>query len=204
MSLASVSYTTAKSLLNDSTGSIWTDALLTPFFNEGYRELQTKLKDNDCPIQTFTEAPISVAIAATTITITSKIIEPIKVWEKAVGALDSTYTPVTEFLNLPDLVSATTIQAWRWSGTTIQILPPSTNRVVRVKMFIFNDDITTSAANIPFINNENYLGPRLASLAAKSIGETDAHDTWKALADSNLMEVVKSNRGINAANKFRP
>src|SRR6202000_3005946 len=113
MSLASVSLNTARALLNDSTGSIWTDAILIPLLNEGYRELQTKLKNADCPIQTFTEVNIAVASTSTTITIISNIIEPIKVWEKASGALDTTYTPVTEFLNLPDLPTNAAIQAWR-------------------------------------------------------------------------------------------
>lgn len=193
----------ARSLLNDQIASLWTDAVLLPLLNEAYRELQTKLKSADCPIQIAQESTVLAASAV--VFVPANIIEPIRGWERpSINPDDTTYVRMTEKLTLPFLNPGATLNVWQWDGTQINFIGATANTKVLFRFFAFNVPLVLTSDNIPFINAENYLSPRLASLANQSIGEATQCTYYENMANMNLDEVIKSNRGINATNKFRP
>lgn len=201
MALASVSLDTARELLNDVGATIWPNTVLIPFFNIGYRMLQTKLKNAGCPVQ-MSEDTNNIA-ANTTVPFTpTNIIEPIRLWEKTQAASDLTYIQMTEKAFLPTIVTTTNLRVWRWNGTSIEIIGATVNKTVKTRMWSFVADITTAGDDIPFVNAENYLGPITASLANESIGEHDQSAKYQEMADVSLTEIIASNRGISM--KVRP
>lgn len=194
MAQVSVSIATAVSLLNDSIQSIWTNTILLPFFNEAYRELQTKLKLAGCPVQML-DNTYGYSIGVTTFTI-ANIIEPIILWEKASGQPDTTYQRMTEVSKLPFVAPGPLLNTWRWDGQGNILLVGSTiNEIIKYRIWAFFPDVTVTTTNIPFVNAENYLGPRVAALAAASIKEDADSTEWTALANQNLEDIIKSNRG---------
>lgn len=202
MSTALVSLDIARELLSDTIASIWTNPVLIPLLNQAYRELQTKLKNADCPIQ-LTESVTSVAAGTLVLNLTN-IIEPVRLYEKPDPSTDVNYTRMTEKITLPFLAQGPKLNCWNWDGTKINFLGSTAATIVKARFFSYNVPITATGDTIPFINAENYLGPRLASLANQTIGENDQCTYYQGLADASLSEVIMSNRGISTSSKVRP
>lgn len=199
---ALVSFDNARSLLNDEEASIWTNAILLPFIQQAYRELQAKLKNTVGPIM-ITEIANPVTAGTVILLPAANIIEPIQAWEKATADPDSAYTIMTEVKTIPNIPVTATLRCWKWNGFELTFLGATANREVKVKYFASLAPIVDETTSIPFINAENYLGPRTAGLAYSSVGEnaTSAAENT-ALADASLDDIIKSNHGITI--KVRP
>ncbi len=177
---ASVVLNTARTLLNDDSVSLWTDAVLIPKLQQAHRELQTALR--------FSAAPVMKAIPA-------DFQEPIRLWEKAVADPQSAYVLMTESDPLPVVAQASTLIWWQYRDEIISFISASANRLARLEYW---KQLTLPVVNtdlVGFINAELYLAPRTAALASASIGEQARHDMYKALAEEKINMVILSNRG---------
>jgi hypothetical protein len=214
----SVVLATARTLLNDDGGSLWTDSVLIPKAQQAHRELQQKLRKFSAPIMKSITGfvtgggkndPTVVASSVQVTGLPSDLIEPIKLWEKATGTPDTSFTLMTEADPLPNFFNPVAIGApmnfWQWNPSstgpnnsiidTIEVIPPTDNRVIRVLYWrsIFVPTVATDPISVDF--GELFLAPRTAALAAGSVGEEKVFTAMTALAEQSLSEVIAINRG---------
>lgn len=192
---ASVVLSTARTLLNDDLSTLWTDTVLFPKLAQAHRELQQKLRKMASPVMRKQTTPTEVLAAATTITSPADMVEPIRLWEGAHSADVSTFTLMTESDPLPNLDAAATLIYWQWYDEQINFIGSSANRDV---MILYWRSLPIPAVNtdlVGMINAEVYLAPRVAALAAGSVGEAAVFQAMTALAESTLADVVLANRG---------
>lgn len=194
---ASVVFATARTLLNDDAADLWTDPVLLPKLVQAFRELQAKLRINAGSVMK-TSTSATVTSGSLTYGAISDIIEPIRLWEKAVADPDSSYVPMTEYDPLPIVAQAATLIYWQWDGTNINFIGASANRSVRVQYWRNLPDPTDATSDMIFTNAELYLAPRTAALAAGSVGEKDKYDIMSGVADKSLEIVIQANRGRQA------
>lgn len=191
---AQVAFDTARTLLNDDAGTIFTNAVLLPKLVQAFRELQDELRRNDASIMVTTTSA-TVAIAATTYAAITDILEPITLWEKATAAADSTYVPMTEYSPLPIIASSTTLRYWYWDGTNINFIASTVARTVRVLYWRSLTTPTSAASSLIFTSAENFLAPRTAALMAGSLGEEKVFQVMSQLASVELSKIIDANRG---------
>lgn len=190
---ASVALDTARTLLNDDAGSIFTDAVLMPKLQEAFRQMEAALRLNAQSIMIRNVVnTVNAGIALLSIT---DINEPIKLWEKATAATDDLYTPMTEYDPLPNDVTASTLRYWQWDGTQVNFIAASANRSVKTRYWRVLTEPTVAGSSLVLINAEYYLGPMTASIMAGSLGEDDQMTTLAAFAGTVLKMVIDANSG---------
>ncbi len=190
---ASVALDTARTLLNDDAGSIFTDAVLMPKLQEAFRQMEAALRINAQSI--MIRSVVNTVNAATATLSISDINEPIKLWEKATAATDDLYTPMTEYDPLPNDVAAATLRYWQWDGTNINFIAASTNRSVKTRYWRTLTEPTVAGSSLILINAEYYLGPMTAAIMAGTLGEEDQMTTLAALAVTTMKSVIDANSG---------
>lgn len=200
---AQVALDTARTLLNDSAGTIWDNTALLPKLVEAFRELQDKIKFSEGSIMRSVSSGISVAANAVTLNLPSNIIEPIKLWSKGSSDADSLYIQMTESDPLPILANGTGLDYWQWDGVNINFLSSTVAKKVRLQFWGSLTEPTGSGSSLVFINAEDYIAPRTAALACLSIGELEKAQALDPIAQDNLKNILESNRS-NIARSIRP
>lgn len=190
---ASVALATARTLLNDDAGSLFTDAVLMPKLQEAFRQMEAALRVNAQSI--MIRSVVNTVNAATATLSITDINEPIKLWEKATAATDDLYTPMTEYDPLPNDVAAATLRYWQWDGTNINFIAASANRSVKTRYWRVLTEPTSAASSLILINAEYYLGPMTAAIMAGSLGEDEQMTTLAALAVTTMKSVIDANSG---------
>lgn len=192
---ASVAFATARALLNDISNTFFTDTVLLPYLVQSFRELEVELRVNNASIMRATTV-VTVAISATTmVSLPTDINEPIKLWEKATGGTNATYSPMTEYDPLPNAVGSTTLRYWNWDGTNINFIASSVARSVRMEYWRVLTEPTAAGSSLVFINAEDYIAPRTAALAAGALGEEKITLYLTQVAKDALDKVIAANRG---------
>jgi hypothetical protein len=197
MANASVALITARTLLNDDAGTLWSDTVLLPKLQQAHRELQAELWFSGSPVlrKMSTTVTIAAGVLVHPGTGLTDMVEPIRLEEKGTAEADSLFVPMTEYDPLPTLAQATTLKFWQWSEETIKFLGSSVDRSVRV---YFRKSLTVPAVagdSLGFTMAELYLAPRTAALAFGSTGNMGAADAASTLADKGLIKVILSNKG---------
>jgi hypothetical protein len=198
---ASVVLNTARTLLNDDGSTLWTDVVLFPKLAQAHRELQTKLRFSAAPVMRAISVDIAVTTGAVTITNPADMMEPIRLWERAgSGGTVADYATglMTESDPLPDRAALATLVNWQWSVASpevINFVAASADRKVKLLYWRSLAIPTLNTDAIGFINGELYLAPRIAAIAASSVGNAAVAGWASGLADGSLGEVILSNRG---------
>lgn len=196
MATAGTVWVEAQALLNDVAKSIWTDAVLLPFLQKAHRELQVMLWENGLDVIKEISAVISVAVNATTLGafLPTDIITPITLEERPdAETLESRWRLVAESDFLPNVDPSTAIQYWNWREEIISFIAPTTARKVRLKYLKGLTVPTVTGSPIGFIFGEMYLGPRTASLACASVGNTTRADELNADAAFWIPKILATN-----------
>lgn len=193
---AEVVLTTARTLLNDDAATLWTDTVLFPKLAQAHRELQVMLRFHGSPVMMGMLGDTEVVAAATTLTLPSDLVEPIKLWERAFGdANQADNVLMTEASPLPFVAQGTALVYWNWYQETITFVGSSANRYVNMQYWRSIPIPTVNTALIGFINGELFLAPRIAALAAGSVGNAAVLQYCTGLANDSLNQVILSNRG---------
>jgi hypothetical protein len=196
MALLSVALNTARTLMNDDVGAVWTDAALIPKAQEAHRMLQVRLWKAGSPVVRAQSAAIDVAINAVTITPPADMLTPFRLFEYA--STVETYadsTEITEQNFLPRQAPTAKIGFWSWKGEVIEIMPPTAARKV---VMHYRKSITLPAAAtdpIGIIFGELFLGPQVAAMCHGSVGNKDAFEAMMGIATANFADVIEANRG---------
>ena len=208
MANLSVALTVAQADLNDRAGTLWTTALLLPHVREAHVEMQIQLDLNGIPVIDKESAQFTINAGSKDMGVNqpADLIDPINMKEKGVGEPDSMLVNMTRQSFTPDIEQTDWLRYWNWDGELIQFVGSTANRIVElyyVKGLAIPQAITDP---IGFIWGESYLGPRIASLAAGSVGNWSTHDQLAQRANKNLDTVVRMNvlKGQSLPTRKRP
>ena len=186
---------TARTLLNDDIGSLWSDSVLFPKLQQAHRELQARLKAAAAPVMRTTVTDLLVNLGTVVLANIPDLVEPIRLFEKLTTDPITGYVQMTEYDPLPLFAPASSLIYWQWVNENIQFIGATTNRHIRLTYWrslplpLVNTDL------VGFINGELYLAPRTAALASASVGEDQRHDALTNSAMMSINEVIIANRG---------
>lgn len=204
MANASVALDQARALLNDVLGTVWTNALLMPKLYIAHQELQLALWEAGSPVVRAESSTILVDIAATTLGASqpADMLAPTKLieYDWATGPVYSNPVDMTEVFFIPKgEVAALTLKWWCWRKETIMFLGSSAKRgvVVQYRKLLTIPTVVDSALGISFA--ELYCGPRVAALAAGSVGNAAVLTAATEMASVNFARVISANRGQQKA-----
>lgn len=192
---ASVALDEARSLLDDTAGNVWTDAFLLLKLQQAHRELQVQLRSVAAPVTRGTITSLVTALTTALATPPTDIIEPIKLWEKAIGDPDSNYVLMTEYDPLPIFAQTSRLIYWKWTQEALEFLGATVDRTVKI---YYKRQITIPGSGtdpIGFIAGENFLGPRIAALAFGSTGNVNASAWCDGMANQTLADIFIANKG---------
>ena len=192
---ASVVLTTARTLLNDDAATLWTDTSLFPKLAQAHRELQTKLRFAAAPVMRAIYTETLAANATVFVNQPTNMVEPITLQETDSAGTLANFTPMTEADPLPNIAPGATLVYWQWADEIVTFIGSTASRTVKMVYWRSLVIPTVNTALIGFINGELYLAPRVAALAAASVGNKDVAALATGMAEAALNEVILSNRG---------
>jgi hypothetical protein len=196
---ASVVLAGARTLLNDDSGLMWTDAALLPKLSVAHRELQTFLRLRDAAVMKATSQIVAVPLSASQSVMNfagiTDLDEPISLVERPSAGSLSSFIPMTEKDILPDIAAGATLTYWRWYQETIVFPPCTVNREVRMEYWRNITPPANGGASLVINNAEMYMTQRVAALAALSVNSFDKHKILTDEARVLINQISLSNGG---------
>lgn len=195
MAHASVALAHARTLLNDDAAATWSDAALMPMLQVAHQELQTALWEVGSPVVREESSLLGViAHAAAITTPPTDMIAPLKLYEYTDGS--ALVGEMTEVFYLPKGISeGHFLVYWCWRNEAISFLGAdlATKVVVQYRKLITVPTLVTSELGMVFA--ELYCGPRVAALAAGSVGNAEVLKAASDMATENFAKILAANRG---------
>lgn len=193
---ASVVLATARTLLNDDAATNWSDASLIPKLQQAHRELQIKLRRAAAPLMRNSYSETIGIGDLGFATPPSDLVAPIRLFEKAPSDPVTNWQPMTEYDPLPtNIAQGPTMVFWAWVEEVVTFLGSTAQRMVLMQYWRYITEPTVNTDLIGFINGEMYLAPRVAALAAGSVGQAAEYAALTQIANDSITEVILSNRG---------
>ena len=195
-----------RALLNDLDAIIYTDEVLLPFVQAANDELSDHLISNGVPVQKQIEEDIDVATGEIELTLPLDLIVPVRLFEKADGANDDTYIPMTRKSWEPVDAQTEILQYWVWRNQQILFLGATTDRTVRLLYIRMLAEIVDENSDVEVIGSVNFLSNKVASLAAGSIGGNDVDSQkWELKSiphrDKLLQIAVRNGQSLRGRRK---
>lgn len=170
----------ARGHLNDSDGERYTNAKLHTYVEDAIDELVDELLVNGVPALDDTSATITVPASTTLISyittpaLPADLEEPIALNEKAVGAPDSTYVPMTKVMFLPPVQPVSNLGSWLWEEQTLKLIGATSNRDVLIYYQKGVPLITGEAEQeIPLLRSLPFISYKAAALAAALVDNNE-------------------------------
>ncbi|HEY6020819.1 MAG TPA: hypothetical protein VIY48_13255 [Candidatus Paceibacterota bacterium] len=173
--------------LDDIDADVFTDTVLMGYVNAAYREMWQKLAEHGVKRTLATNSSIAVSAGTveTALTLPSRLIAPLQLWEKGASENDDKYIPMKLVTNLSVDAAFASIGEWKWENGEVRLRPVDNNRMVRIRYTAYQPDfaLPTDVVTPPLA--ENFLGYASAAMAARSRDEKDlAHDLLIVAQDS--------------------
>ena len=193
---------TAQTYLNDFSQRMWQKSLLVQFLKEAHRELQLELQINGIPVIKKKAAVITVpAVNLSTWTgevnlptQPNDIIEPIECWERRTGDTnENNWDLMIQKSWVPEQQPIEDLVYWNWVGEVIKFIGATASNDVKL---YYNGGIPIPVSDqdvMGFINAESYIAPRLAALAAQSIGAQQTYQRLSMIAKERLEQILQYN-----------
>jgi len=194
MAVASVALDRARAMMNDRLAAIWTDAILMPFLDISFQEAQAWLRKSKSPFMKVT-SPAQVVLAGAVVVgaALTDLVEPIRVWAGPSSLATSSLLEEVSFI--PQVPATTTLKFWSWTGGAINLLGATTDQNVYVHYWKNFATPVSSAGSLVIPAIENYIAPKIASLAMASVGQDSLSAVMAAMGLERMEEVVSANRG---------
>lgn len=202
-----------RSLLDDaavSTGDVFTDAVLIPFVNSAYHQVQfamanagveTFIKDNvvlTVPAVTAVDPSLQVVLndtqnQMTTVSPTPQIptdlLVPVRIWERATGSGESFIPLVQRKDGLPSENQQTRLRYWEWRTDGMIFLGATQSNDIRIRYESVLPDVAQGTDSIQLRGAQDALAYFAAALAAKSRGSAAAGD-FDAAGEEALRKIL--------------
>ncbi len=211
-----------RSLLNDSQGNLFTDAVLLPYTNSAYRKLQRALgnaggggfiqDDVLLVVPAVAQPDTSLQVALTDATappnqLPTDLLVPLKIWERPSGSTQDFIEMVdlTRHGGLPSRVQGVTLSVWEWRADGIYFLGATQDTQIRLRYLKAYPDFTDATSPVLVRNSQEALAYATAALAAWARGSPLA-EKWDDAAADAIEDVVVAavRREQQSARRRRP
>lgn len=212
---AGLAFSIARSCLNDSAANVFSDAVLLPYSNISYRQVQRALSVNGGPLfisdnLQFTLAQVvtidpSLQTSLTDVgynngTVVSNppqlptdLLEPEKIWERPTGSNSDfiEMTDLTEGGGLTSLPQGATLGVWEWRSDGIYFRGATQSTDIRLRYKKAYPDLTQASDPILIRNSADCIGFNTAALAAMARG-SPLSDKWSQAGEQALEALVQA------------
>jgi len=195
----------ARALLNDTAGTVFTDALLMPLLNSAYRGLQRELAENGVsvlieqqdldleldPASGVTNTEIS---DASTPQLPADCLMPHMLWERATANTTDVFVPMEKFTaggSMLNLQPSSYLRLWEWREDKISLIGSTQAITVRMRYEKILPAVTLGTDPIQIRAAIDPLAFATAALAARSRGARALAQDLLAtaqMATENLIE----------------
>jgi len=190
-----------RSLLNDAAGNLFTDAVLLPYVNSGYRKVQralaniqsgTFLSDNVLlvvPAVTQVDASAQVSITDATAPpnqLPADLLVPVKLWERANGSSDDfmEMTDLTDHDGLPSEPQSQMLRYWEWRADGLYFLGATQDTQIRLRYQKSYPDLTDATSPVLVRQAQEAIAYYAAAMAGAARGSPLAENYASAGADA--------------------
>jgi len=195
-----------RSLLNDSQGNLFTDAVLMSYVNAAYHKAQRALAnvgagafvtDNVTfivPAVTVPDASVQVCITDATPPpnqLPTDLLAPVKLWERPSGSTQEFAEMVDLTLHggLPSREQDMVLSVWEWRADGLYFLGATQDTEVRLRYLKMLPDLTDATSPVLIRNAQEALAYTGAAMAALARGSPLAAQ-WDAAASDALEDLV--------------
>lgn len=195
----------ARTLLNDTAGSVFTDTLLMPLLNSAYRGLQRELAENGVsvlieqqdldlepdPTSGITNTEISDASSPQ---LPSDCLMPHMLWERATANTTDVFVPMEKFTSggsMLNLQPSSYLRLWEWREDKINLIGATQAVTVRIRYEKILPAVTLGTDPVQIRAATDPLAFATAALAARSRGARALAQDLLAtaqMATENLIE----------------
>jgi hypothetical protein len=195
----------ARSLVNDSAGAVFTDALLMPFLNSAYRGLQRELAENGVSVLTEQQDIEMDVNGDTGVTNTelsdvsspqlpTDCLAPHMLWERATANTSDVFVPMEKFMSggsMLNLQPSTYLRLWEWREDKVNLIGATQSITVRMRYEKVLPALTLGTDPVQIRSATDPLAFATAALAARSRGARALAQDLLAtaqMATENLIE----------------
>jgi hypothetical protein len=195
----------ARSLVNDTSGAVFTDTLLLPLLNSAYRGLQRELAEAGVSVlveqqDLDLDPDPTTGITPTEISDTSNpqlptdCLVPHMLWERATANTTDVFVPMEKFTSgggMLNLQPSTYLRLWEWREDKINLIGATQAITVRIRYEKVLPELTLGTDPVQIRSATDPLAFATAALAARSRGARAlAADLLGAaeMATENLIE----------------
>jgi hypothetical protein len=192
-----------RSLLNDAAGNLFTDTVLLPYVNAGYRKAQRALAnvqsgsfltDNVLLVVPAVDPSVQVSITDATAPpnqLPSDLLVPVKLWERANLSSDdfAEMVDMTDHDGLPSLPQGQALLYWEWCADGIYFLGATQDTQIRLRYQKSYPDLVDSTSPVLIRNAQEALAYAAAAMAGAARGAPQA-ERWDAAAVDALEDLV--------------
>lgn len=167
-----------RSLMNDQSGDVYTDFVITPYFKMAHDDLRQECEDNNIPYTNITSAGITIQQGVTDIggetgpALPLDLVEILEMYERVSGS-NNDYLLMKRNLFLPKVETITSyLEVYTWQKQIIRFLGANGN--VEVKIDYLGDtlgEVVNENTVINLFNAKPFLSFRSAAYCANYIGE---------------------------------
>jgi hypothetical protein len=195
----------ARAYLNDldtPLGDVYTDAVLLPFVQSSYRDLQRRLVENGVSVM-LRETDVTVPTGTLALTDLSTpplplgFIVPHSLREKPDGTSEKFQQMQKHVSGLPDMEQDVNLGVWEWRDNAIQFVGATRDIVVKIRYEVQLGDLTQSGptTNIVLIRGaEEALSLRTAAMAVRSRGVRAGAVDFQGEYMSEVLRMIRRNR----------
>jgi hypothetical protein len=195
-----------RSLLNDSQGNLFTDAVLLPYANSAYRKLQRALgnaggggfiqDDALLVVPAVGAADTSLQVSITDATappnqLPTDLLVPLKIWERANLSADEFVEMVdlSQHGGLPSRAQDVVLSVWEWRADGIYFLGATQDVQIRLRYAKAYPDFTDATSPVLVRNAQEAIAYATAALAGWARGSPLAQ-RWDDAASDAMEDLV--------------
>lgn len=157
--------------LNDSAGTLFTNAVLLPIIRKCYEDAQRRCTREGIPVTAeVTSPPIAVPANQDFITLPADLLVPVWIGRRPSGST-STFTPMHEELWEPEDQPQSILTKWVWRDETVFVLPSTTAEEAKIRYRRTFPVLAAIGDTILISDLQNYLAAKVAATVAANIGE---------------------------------
>lgn len=195
----------ARAYLNDldtPLGDVYTDAVLFPFVNSAYRDLQRRLVQNGVSVM-IRETDLTIPTGNTILSDTSSpplplgFIVPHSLRERPDNTSEKFQQMQKHVSGLPDMDPDVNLGVWEWRDNSVQFVGATRDVIVKLRYEVQLDDLTQSGptSNIVLIRGaEEALALRISAMASRSRGVRTESGDLQAEYMLEVDRMVRRNR----------
>jgi len=195
-----------RSLLNDAAGNLFTDTVLLPYANAGYRKVQRALANigsssfltDDVllvvPAVAAVDPSMQVSITDSTAPpnqLPFDLLVPMKLWERPNGSTDdfAEMIDLTDHGGLPSQEQGSALGFWEWRTDGLWFLGATQDTQIRLRYQASLPDLTDATSPVLIRNAQEAIAYFTAALASGARG-SPLSERWDDAGDDALEDLI--------------